>query len=126
MTTASLTGRRILIVEDEYFIAADLKRALHAADAEVVGPVGDVTAGLDLAKREPLDAAILDVNLEGNFSYALADLLMERNVPYAFVTGYDGWSLPERYRDASRITKPFAAAAVVDLVTELCVGGQRS
>lgn len=120
VTSPSLKGRRILIVEDEYFIASDLKRVLESVEADVIGPVGDLASGLDLAYREALDAAILDVNLEGTLSYRLADFLAQHHVPHAFVTGYDGWSMPEAYRDRPRITKPFTDISVLAAVAALC------
>lgn len=114
-----LAGKRILVVEDEYFIASDLKRALQKAGAVVVGPVGDLDQGLGLLDGGALDAAVLDVNLEGAHSYAIADRLGAMAVPYLFLTGYDGWALPETYRSAPRIAKPFSMRAVLDCVTNL-------
>lgn len=102
-----LVGKRILIVEDEYFIASDLKRALAEEEAVVVGPVSELARGLSLAGGESLDAAVLDVNLEGATSYTIADRLSDRAVPFMFLTGYDGWALPEPYRGAPRLGKPF-------------------
>lgn len=120
MTMAvNLAGKRILVVEDEYFIASDIKRALVKAEATVVGPVGHLGEGLALLGGEPLDGAILDVNLEGATSYPIADKLAERDVPYLFLTGYDGWSLPERYRAAPRIAKPFQIGAVLKTIEGL-------
>jgi DNA-binding response OmpR family regulator len=116
---SALTGKRILVVEDEYFIASDLKRALAAANAIVVGPIGDVAKGLAIAAGEPLDAAVLDVNLEGAHSYSVADALAAREVPFLFVTGYDGWALPETYRQAPRVAKPFVMSAVIARVEAL-------
>ena len=116
--TGALTGKRVLIVEDEYFIAADLKRALKQQGAEVVGPVGNLSAGFDLADT-PLDAAVLDVNLEEALSYPIADRLRARRVPYLFLTGYDGWSLPATYRDDARLAKPFAIHAVMEMLERL-------
>lgn len=115
-----LAGKRILIVEDEYFIASDLKRALAGHDAEVVGPVGDLDGALALLNKGPLDAAVLDVNLEGAFSYPVADELKAASVPYVFLTGYDAWALPDEHRDSPRLAKPFAIAAVVAEVERLC------
>jgi len=115
----ALTGKRILVVEDEYFIATDLKRALQGEDAVVVGPVGDIDTGLALAAAGTLDAAVLDVNLEGANSYTIADRLMEQAVPYMFLTGYDGWALPEAYRDAPRMAKPFTISMVLAHVGRL-------
>lgn len=108
----ALSGKRILVIEDEYFIASDLKRALQAVDATVVGPAADLKGGLGLADQD-LDAAVLDVNLEGATTYQLADRLRDRLVPYMFLTGYDGWALPELYRDVPRVSKPFQMKAVL-------------
>lgn len=116
--TGALTGKRILIVEDEYFIAADLKRAISQQGAEIVGPVGNLKAGLDLAS-EPIDVAVLDVNLEEALSYPIADRLRSSGVPYVFLTGYDGWSLPAAYQDDVRLAKPFAIQSVVAAVEKL-------
>lgn len=117
--TGSLAGKRILVVEDEYFIASDLKRALQKADAIVVGPVGDIDLGLSLVARDRLDAAVLDVNLEGTTSYPIADRLAAQAVPYLFLTGYDGWALPEPYRAVPRVPKPFPMRAVLACVGQL-------
>lgn len=117
--TQALANRRILVVEDEYFIASDMKRALRNADAVVIGPTGDLDRGLQLAQDEAIDGAVLDVNLGDATTYPLADELAARGTPFLFVTGYDGWSMPERYRDAPRIAKPFAMPAVLEAVAQI-------
>jgi DNA-binding response OmpR family regulator len=119
----TLAGKRILVVEDEYFIASDLKRALVEHGAVVVGPVGDLNDGLAAMRGQPVDAAVLDVNLEGTNSYPIADLLTETSVPYIFLTGYDGWSLPEKYRAMPRIAKPHSMPAVLSAVEQLLMPG---
>jgi DNA-binding response OmpR family regulator len=118
MTTA-LAGRRVLVAEDEYFIAADLTRALAGAGAVVVGPVGRVDQALALIADAPVSAAVLDVDLGGESSFAIADRLAAARTPLLFVTGYDGWSLPEGYRGAPRLGKPFAMEAVLAEVAGL-------
>lgn len=116
--TGVLAGKRVLIVEDEYFIATDIKRTLKGEGAEIVGPVGNLESGLSLADEE-LDAAILDVNLEEALSYPIADRLRDRRVPYLFLTGYDAWSLPAEHRDTARLAKPFPPQSVVTMVKAL-------
>ena len=116
----TLSGRNVLIVEDEYFIATDLQRALAAAGATVVGPAGNVADGLKLAQSQTIHAAILDVNLDGDRSYALADELRRTQIPYMFLTGYDGWSLAPEHRDAPRLAKPFSDTAVIEMLTQIC------
>jgi DNA-binding response OmpR family regulator len=115
----ALSGKRVLVVEDEYFIATDLQRLLENAGAEVVGPAADLAAALALVQAR-LDAAVLDVNLDGVLCYPLAERLSEAAVPYVFVTGDDSWALPAAFQDRPRIAKPFAAASVVALVEDLC------
>lgn len=124
--SGALAGKRILIVEDEYFIASDLKSALMAEDAIVVGPVGDLATGLSLAETEPLDAAVLDVNLAGVLCYPLSNKLDALSVPHMFLTGYDSWLLPDVYRDKPRLAKPFSTRAAVAMVERLCAGAPAS
>jgi len=114
-----LAGKQILVVEDEYFIASDLRRALAAEEALVIGPVSGLAAGLELAEREGIAAALLDVNLEGDSSLAIADRLAARGVPFVFVTGYDDWALPDGYRHVPRIAKPFAVPKVLAALDHL-------
>ncbi|MBY9063262.1 response regulator [Sphingomonas yunnanensis] len=114
-----LAGKRILVVEDEYFIASDLRRALDAEQAVVVGPVSSLAAGLELAEREGIAAALLDVNLEGDSSLAIADRLAARGIRFVFVTGYDAWALPDAYRHVPRIAKPFAVSTVLAALDQL-------
>lgn len=82
-----LAKRRILLVEDEYLIAVDLVRSFEATGAEVVGPVASVDDALDLLDdTEHLDGAVLDINLQGEMAYAVADALTARGVPFLFAS----------------------------------------
>lgn len=102
-----MAGRRILLVEDEYFIADDLSRTFEANGAEVVGPAASVGRALDLiAATERLDGAVLDVDLQGEIAYAVADALVARDVPFVFATGYDEASIPADYTHVARCEKP--------------------
>ena len=117
-------GKRILVVEDEYYIADDLRRAIDRAGASIMGPVGNVAAALAAIDRERPDAVILDVNLNGDPSYAVAERLEREAIPFIFFTGYDGWSLPGQHRDTPRLTKPCNYDQVLDIVARL-IGGTR-
>ena len=109
MIALSLAGRRILLVEDEYFIADDMVGYFESRGADVIGPVASVRGALDLlASTDKLDAAILDVNLLGELAYPVADALLERGVPFIFATGYDGAVIPSRYAGVRRCEKPVA------------------
>lgn len=101
-----LRGRRILVVEDDYLIADDLRRDLAACGAEVWGPVPDVTGALRLLGREAPDLAALDVNLGGAMAYPVADRLRALGVPFLFSTGYDAAFIDEAYREVPLCQKP--------------------
>ena len=115
-----LTDKRVLVVEDEAYIAFDLRQALAAAGAVVLGPVPDAAAATALVNSQAIDAAVLDVNLGGEASFPLAEALAGKSVPYMFLTGYDGWSLPERHRATARLGKPFTMSKVMQMVEQLC------
>ncbi|MGF7147306.1 DNA-binding NtrC family response regulator [Sphingomonas zeicaulis] len=114
-----LAGKRILVVEDEYYLASDIQAALRGEGAVVVGPVGQLEPGLALALAGAIDGAVLDINLRGIPSYPLIDRLAEHDVPCLLVTGYDGWSIPEVYRTIRRLEKPCQMTSIVDAVAQL-------
>lgn len=101
-----LAGRRVLVVEDLYLIAAELSEQLRRMGAEVAGPAPDLAQGRALIEAGPLDAALLDVNLEGELVFPLAELLAAKRTPFIFLTGYDGDVLPPPWRDRPQLTKP--------------------
>ena len=111
-----LEGRRILVVEDEYLLAEDLRLDLQAAGAVIIGPVGTVKDALRaVAAAERIDGALLDINLGGEMVYPVGDLLSERGVPFVFTTGYNAGSVPDRFWHVRICGKP------VDLVEPTAV-----
>lgn len=112
-----LEGRRILVVEDEYLIADDMRDALLDAGAEVLGPVPSIDAAASLIQAEDrIDGALLDINLGGTTVFEIADTLMARGVPFAFATGYDQWAIPERFAQVPRLEKPVKAGQIFALL----------
>lgn len=112
--------RRILVVEDEYLIASEVKRWLQAAGFEVLGPVPSVDQALDLIEGRRPDAAVLDVNLgEGDNAYPLAEKLSVMGVPYLFATGDVRLTEASAYRNRPRLEKPFVARALVRALSEI-------
>ena len=101
------------MVEDEYFIAKDLARAFIAAGMEIVGPVPSLVEAEAALADNDLDFAVLDVSLDGDKVYDVADTLIARGVPVLFVTGYDPAALPERYINVPQCLKPIDARKVV-------------
>jgi DNA-binding LytR/AlgR family response regulator len=104
----SLRGRRLLVVEDEYLIAADLTASLESLGVEVIGPAASVEEALSLVENnsDRLDGAVLDINLRNERVYPVADVLMARGVPFVFTTGYDAVAVPTPYACAPRCEKP--------------------
>ncbi|GGK46564.1 response regulator [Salinarimonas ramus] len=105
--THPLTGKRILIVEDEFIVAIAAEDMLIGFGAIVVGPAATVAEGLALA-TQPLDGAVLDINMHGERSYAVARALRARDVPFVFATGYadvDGNEVGE----SPVVAKPYGA-----------------
>lgn len=100
------SGRRILIVEDEYLLADEARRQLLKLGAIVVGPTARVDQALELIQDEEVDAAILDVHLDGEMVFPVAERLEELQIPYIFATGYDPSVIPERFAGFVLCKKP--------------------
>jgi PAS domain S-box-containing protein len=115
-----LKGKRIIIVEDEPLVSMDMESTLVAAGCEVVGVAGTLAAARALIANAAGDAALVDVNLGGQPVDEIAAILTKRNIPFAFVTGYGRESLPQGFREAYVIKKPFSQDEVV-AVAELLV-----
>ena len=110
----ALQGRRFLVVEDDYVLAEDLKRELEIIGTEVLGPVPSVESALRLlnADRRP-DVVLLDLNLGGEMAFSVADALQERGILFAFITGYEAWTIPGAYAHIPRFDKPVEMQRVV-------------
>jgi CheY-like chemotaxis protein len=100
---------RVLVVEDEYLIRMLVEDMLADLGYAVAAAVGTMAEASELAATGDFSAAILDVNLDGNEIFPVADILSGRGVPFVFVTGYGERSLPEPYRDRPALQKPFPA-----------------
>lgn len=111
-----LAGRRILVVEDEMLVALLLHDMLIDFGCLIVGPAASVDEALAIIETQPLDAAILDVNLSGQMSYPVADALIIRNVPFVLSTGYASNRLQEGYRTLPALQKPYHASELCDVL----------
>ena len=109
-------GLRLLIVEDEYFLAKDLASHFLSLGVEVVGPAGTVADALALLKSADIEAAILDVNLRGERIYPVADVLLQRHIPFVFATGYGNELEPSAYARVPRCIKPVDFAVVARML----------
>lgn len=111
MDDIDLTDRHILVVEDDDMLAESLGELLKGWGATVLGPKATTALALALlAQAERVDFAVVDLNLHGTTSFAVADALLARGIPFAFTTGYGNSSIPEPYRHAAVLRKPFGRA----------------
>ena len=117
-------GRRVLIVEDEALIAALIETILSEAGYSIVGPVATLEGALATIERQRLDAALLDIGINGHDVYAVADVLMKRRIPFIFVSGFTRKQMPAAYQHCAYIAKPFTPDAMLALLEE--VVGRRS
>lgn len=104
-----MTARRlrVLVVEDESMIAMLIEDSLCELGHEVVAIASRMQEALDIARKGQFDIAIIDVNLDGEPSYPVADVLAERNIPFIFATGYGSKGLDTGYSKIPLLTKPF-------------------
>jgi two-component SAPR family response regulator len=116
MTINNMAGCRVLVVEDEALIAFQIEDILGAMECEIVGPTGKLETALRFAQEETLDLAILDVTIRGGKVYPVAELLLRRDIPFVFASGYGDWALPPSLRNQRRLMKPFTAAALEEQV----------
>lgn len=101
-------GRRIVIVEDEMLIGMLLEDMLADLGHQVVAVVPRVREALSAVETQTFDFAILDVHLSGQPVFPVADVLIERGIPFVFATGYGERGLPEAYRGQRILQKPFS------------------
>jgi PAS domain S-box-containing protein len=109
-----LNGIRVLIVEDEALLALEIQELLQSAGSTVIGTFSDLARAEQAARREAIDVAVLDTNLNGEMVYPLADDLVVRGIPFVFVTGYGTSNLPERFRSMPQVAKPFDPESLTD------------
>jgi DNA-binding response OmpR family regulator len=113
-----LAGLKVLVVEDDYYLADDARRALAEAGAEVLGPFAQSAAGV-AAATESLGAAVLDINTGAGPSFEAAERLLAGGVRVLFVTGYDPDVIPAHLQHIPRLQKPVSEARLVAALTEL-------
>lgn len=100
---------RVLVVEDEMMVAMLVEDMLVDMGFDVIGPAYRLSDGLRLAEREPIDIAVLDVNLNGIRSFPIAAVLTDRGIPFVFATGYGTTGVEVEYPDVPVLAKPFTS-----------------
>jgi DNA-binding NtrC family response regulator len=105
------------VVEDEYYIADDLRRSLSRAGAKIVGPMGSLAQAETALEKGQFDFAVLDLNLHGESAEIVADQLKIMGIPFAIATGYGSSAVPSRHDDVPRLEKPFDPDQVVEVLS---------
>lgn len=114
-----LSGRSILVVEDEMLVLLNVEDMLADLGCTSVCAAANADQALALIEAQTFDAAMVDVNLDGIQSYPVADALAARGVPFVFSTGYSGESLDDGYRHRPVLGKPFRDAQLAEMLTRL-------
>ena len=105
--------KRILVVEDSALVLMMIEDVIVDLDWDIVGPAMRLSEAVTLARKSDFDAALLDINLDGEMSWDVGAILQERGIPFAFTTGYDGSTvIPERFARQPIINKPFSGSDI--------------
>lgn len=116
---SSLSGRRVLVVEDEALVAMMIEDILLDAGCHVVGPVAGAADALKLIDETPIDAATLDINLGGENVFPVAQVLADRGVAFILLSGYDPVNVLEQFRGWKILMKPFTDTGLVRALGEV-------
>jgi CheY-like chemotaxis protein len=119
MNAVEFRARRVLVVEDEAMVAMLLEAMLEDLGHEVAAITGKTSEAAILAREAPIDLAVLDVNLNGEFTYEIAALLRTRGIPFLFATGYGNAGLAPEWRDVPTLQKPFQLRELRERIEEV-------
>lgn len=116
-----LAGKRVLIVEDEMLVALLIEDLLADLGCITVGPFRSVAHALEAARTEDLDLAVLDVNLDGERVYPVAEMLADRHIPFLFLSGYGEEAIPPGHSEWKVCAKPFKSEVLVHMLSAVLV-----
>jgi CheY-like chemotaxis protein len=122
MTQGSTQGpgdRNILVLEEDKSIAKLLVEILEGLNCRVVGPADRLPQALALLVDDHIDAAILDVKIEGEPSYAVAEEMIRLGIPWAFASANDSSEILRRYPDVPIVVKPYSATHIQQVLERL-------
>jgi CheY-like chemotaxis protein len=104
---ADLAGLRALVVEDEGGVALLIESMLEELGCHVTASVATLAKALSAARADTFDFAVLDVNLDGELVFPVAEVLKGRQLPFVFSTGYGRMGVPEAFKECDVLNKPF-------------------
>jgi CheY-like chemotaxis protein len=119
MKGSSKSAPRVLVVEDEYLIRMLLEDMLAELGYDVAAAVDSIAKASAFATDGEFDVAILDVNLDGEEIFPVADILAKRGLPFVFVSGHGEQSLLERFRGRPSLQKPFQSEQIKTTLAKL-------
>jgi CheY-like chemotaxis protein len=122
LSKQELSNCKVLVVEDEMMIAMLIEDMLDEFGCKTVGPATNVPRALELISMEQMEVAVLDLNLDGNDTYAIADALRQKRVPFIFATGYGSTGVRDQYRDRPVLQKPFQSRDLESALKEALRG----
>ena len=114
-----LSGRRVLVVEDEMLVLIMIEDMLADLGCSLVTSAATVDKALALAHAQVFDAAILDINLNGHDSHPVAEALSARGVPFIYSTGNTGHGSRDSYSGRPVLKKPFKYEELVAILARL-------
>jgi CheY-like chemotaxis protein len=118
-----VAGLRILVVEDQAFVAMSIAATLQEAGAEIVGPVRTVEEAMEQVGQHGFDAVVLDLNLYGTWALPVADALARQQVPVVLLTGYEKADLPARLQSFVYCQKPWQPDRLLRAVAQAAKKG---
>jgi CheY-like chemotaxis protein len=118
LSRQELSNRRVLVVEDEMMIAMLIEDMLDEFGCKLVGPATNVPRALELIAKEKVEIAVLDLNLGGEDTYAIAEALQQKNVPFIFATGYGSTGVRQEHGNRRVLQKPFQARDLESALAE--------
>ena len=116
--TDDLANSFILVVEDESIAAIDIASIISMAGGRVIGPFQSVSQGFGFRRFKHIDAALLDMKLNGEFVFTLADALAERGIPIIYLSAHSLDSAPPQHRQHRFIRKPYHTQEVIRALRE--------
>lgn len=118
-----LSGKRVLVVEDEMLVAMQIEDMLSDLGCTSITVAGTVEKALERIDEDAFDLATLDLNLNGTRSLPVAEALGSRRIPYAFATGYGSKGIEEAFADRPVLLKPYSFWQFEEVLRKLLSGG---
>lgn len=119
MTTDQRKGISVLVLEDDFYLADDIRSALQGAGATVMGPCSNVNDAIRIIDATPPHCAILDMNLGNGPNFETARVLKALSIPFVLSTGYDASVIPEDLAERPCLAKPVSGARLISAIAGL-------